>query len=56
MGALATTNLFSVENLKTRLKKKNKMIAELQSQIRNLESTIREEINKGLEKDRVVDI
>ena len=55
MGALETTNLFSVDNLKTKLKKKNHMIAQLQSQIRNSESTIREEINKGLEKSRAVD-
>jgi hypothetical protein len=55
MGALATTNLFSVDNMKTRLKQKNQMIAQLQSQIRNSESSIREEINKGLEQARAAD-
>jgi peptidoglycan hydrolase CwlO-like protein len=49
MGALAMTNLFSVDNLKTRLKQRNQMIAQLQSQIRNTKNNIRDEINKGLE-------
>ena len=31
------------------------MIAQLQGQIKNSESSIREEINKGLEKSRVID-
>jgi hypothetical protein len=55
MGALATTNLFTVDNLKTRLKQRNQMISQLQSQIKNTEKNIREEINKGLEQARVVD-
>jgi hypothetical protein len=55
MGALETTNLFSVDNLKTKLKQKNQMIAQLQIQIRNSKSIIREEINKGMEKARAVD-
>jgi len=29
MGALATTNLFTVDNLKTRLRQRNQMIAQL---------------------------
>jgi type II secretory pathway component HofQ len=48
LGAFATTNLFSVDNLKERLKQRNQMIAQLQSQIRNTEKNIRDEINKGL--------
>lgn len=40
MGALATTNLFSVDSLKTRLKQKNQMIAQLQDQIRHTENNI----------------
>jgi hypothetical protein len=55
MGALATTNLFTVDNMKTRLKQSNHMIAQLQSQLKNTEKNIREEINKGLEQARVVD-
>jgi hypothetical protein len=37
MGALATTNLFTVDNMKTRLKQNNHMIAQLQSQLKNIE-------------------
>jgi ABC-type phosphate transport system auxiliary subunit len=55
MGALETTNLFTVDNMKTRLKKSIHMIAQLQSQLKNTEKNIREEINKGLEQDRVVE-
>jgi hypothetical protein len=55
LGAFATTNFFLVDNLKARLKKRNQMIAQLQSQMRNTKNNIRDEINKGLEKDRVVD-
>ena len=49
MGSLATTNLFSVDNMKTRLKQKDQMIAQLEGQIKNTEKNIIEEINKGLE-------
>ena len=55
MGALATNNLFTVDNLKTRMKQRNQMISQLQSQIKNTEKNIREEINKGLEQARFVD-
>jgi hypothetical protein len=40
MGALATTNLFSVDSMVTRLKQKNQMIAQLQDQIRHTKSNI----------------
>jgi hypothetical protein len=55
MGALATTNLFTVDSMRTRLKQSNHMIAQLQNQIKNTEKNIREEINKGLEQARDVD-
>jgi hypothetical protein len=55
MGDLETTNIFRVDNLTTRLKQKNQMIAQLQSQIKNIEKNIREEINKGLEQARSID-
>jgi hypothetical protein len=55
LGAFAMTNLFSVDNLKARLKQRNQMIAQLQSQIRNTEKNIRDEINKGLEQARAAD-
>jgi hypothetical protein len=55
MGALATANLFSVDSLKTRLKQKNQMIAQLQDQIRHTENNIREEVNQRVENARTAD-
>ena len=52
LGAFATTNLFSVDNLKARLKQRNQMITQLQSQIRNTKKNIRDEINNGMEQAR----
>ena len=49
MGAMATTNLFTVENMRTRIKKSNHTIAQLQDQLKNAEKNIREEVNKNLE-------
>jgi predicted RNase H-like nuclease (RuvC/YqgF family) len=54
LRSFATTNLFSVDNLKERLKQRNQMISQLRDQIRNTKQNIRDEVNKGLEKDRVV--
>ena len=48
LGAFAMANLFSIDNLKARLKQRNQMIAQLQIQIRNTEKNIRDEINNGL--------
>ena len=56
MGALATTNLYSVGNLRTRLQQKYQMIAQLQSQLKETKINISQEINKGLEQARVSDI
>ena len=55
MGAFETTNLFIVDNMKTRLKQSNHMTTQFQSQLKNTKKNIREEINKGLEQDRVVE-
>jgi hypothetical protein len=55
MVSLETTNLFTVDNLKTRLEQRNQMTAHLQSQIKNIKKNIIEEINKGLEQARVID-
>jgi hypothetical protein len=49
MGALATTNLFTVDNMRTRLKQSNHRIVQLQNQLKDTEKNIKEEINKGLE-------
>jgi hypothetical protein len=55
LGDFSTTNLFSVDNLKERLKQRNQMIIQLQNQIRNTEKNVREEVNKGLEQARASD-
>jgi uncharacterized protein involved in exopolysaccharide biosynthesis len=55
MGALETTNLFTVDNMRTRLKQSDHMIVQLQGQLKDTEKNIREEINKGLDQARVVD-
>jgi hypothetical protein len=55
MGAMATTNLFTVENMRTRIKKSNHIIAQLQDQLKNAEKNIREEVNKSLEQARAVE-
>jgi hypothetical protein len=55
LGDFATTNLFSVDNLKEKLKQKNQMISQLQNQIRTTEKNVRDEVNKGLEQARASD-
>jgi ABC-type phosphate transport system auxiliary subunit len=55
LGSFATTNLFSVDNLKEKLKKKNQMISQLQNQIRTTEKNVRDEVNTGLEQARASD-
>jgi hypothetical protein len=55
MGDLETDNLFSVESMKTRMKQKNQMIAQLQDQIRHTENNIREEVNQRVENARTAD-
>ena len=55
LGDFSMANLFSVDNLKSRLQQKNQMIAKLQSQIKNTDKNIRDEINKGLEQAKAVD-
>ena len=49
MGALATTNLFTVSNMRARLEQSNRRITQLQYQLKDTEKSIKEEINKGLE-------
>jgi len=49
MGAMEITNIFTVDNMGTRIKKSNHMIARLQDQLKNAEKKIREEVNKSLE-------
>ena len=56
MGALETTNLYFVGNLRTSLQQKDQMIAQLQSQLKETKRSISLEINKGLERARTSDI
>ena len=55
LGDFAKSNLFSVDNLKERLKHRNQMISQLKNQIRNAEKNVREEVNKGPEQVRATD-
>jgi hypothetical protein len=55
MGSLETTNLFSIDSLKVRLKHKNQMISQLPDQIRHTENNIREEVNQRVENARTTD-
>jgi peptidoglycan hydrolase CwlO-like protein len=55
MGAMAKTNLFTVGNMRTRIKKSNNMITQLQDQLKNVEKNIREEVSKILEQTRAVE-
>jgi rubrerythrin len=55
MGAMATKNIFTVENMRTRINKCNHMIIQLQDQLKNTGQKIREEVNKSLEQARAVE-
>jgi outer membrane protein TolC len=55
MGALAITNLFTVGNMRARLKQSNHRIAQMQNQLKDTKKNIKEEINKGLEQARATD-
>jgi hypothetical protein len=55
LGAFATTNQFSVENLKERLKQKDLQISQLQNQMKTVEKNVRSEVNKGFEQIRAND-
>jgi hypothetical protein len=47
LGAFATTNQFSVGNLKERLKQKDLQISQLQNQMKTVEKNVWSEVNKG---------
>ena len=49
MGAMETTNFFTVGKIITRIKKSDEMIAQLREQLKNVEESIREEMSKILE-------
>jgi hypothetical protein len=56
MGALASTNLYSVGNLTTMLQQKDQTMAQLQSQLKETERSISREIDQDLERARCNDI
>jgi cell division septum initiation protein DivIVA len=55
LGDFATTNQFSVGNLKERLKQKDLQISQLQNQMKTVEKNVRSEVNKGFEQIRASD-
>jgi hypothetical protein len=55
LGDFAIANLFSVDNLEERLRRRNHLLSQLQNQMRNIEKNVREEVNKGLEWTRASD-
>ena len=55
MGAMATSNLFSVSNMRARLEQSNCGITQLQDQLKDTEKNIKAEINKCLDQARAVD-
>jgi hypothetical protein len=55
LGDFAKANLFSVDNMKEKLKQKNQVIIQLQNQIRTIEKNVKDEVNKGLEHARASD-
>jgi hypothetical protein len=52
LGDFATTNQFSVGNLKERLKQKELLIIQLQHQMKTVEKNVRSEINNGFDQIR----
>jgi hypothetical protein len=55
LGASATTNQYSVGNLKEKLKQKYLLISQLQNQVKTVEQNVRSEMKKGLEQSRACD-
>jgi hypothetical protein len=55
LGAFATTNQFSVGNVKEKLKKKDMLVNPLREQVKTMEQGVRREMNKGFEQIRAHD-
>jgi hypothetical protein len=55
LGAFATTNQFSVDNLKEKLKQKDLLVSQLQDKIKTVEHEFRSEMTKVFEKTRAHD-
>jgi hypothetical protein len=52
MGAMETSNLFTVSNMRASLEHSNRRIIQLQDQLKDTKKNIKAEINKSLEKAR----
>jgi hypothetical protein len=55
LGDFATTNHYSVGNLKEQLKQKDLLVRQLQHQMKTVEQSVRNEMNRGFEQIRACD-
>ena len=55
LGDFATTNQFSVRNLKERLKQKDLQISQLHNQMKTVENNVWSAVNKGFKNIRAND-
>jgi ABC-type phosphate transport system auxiliary subunit len=55
LGAFATTNQWSVENLAEQLKQRNLLVGKLQDQIMTMEQDVKNKMNKDFEQIRAYD-
>jgi hypothetical protein len=55
LGAFATTNQYSIGNLKEQLKQKDRLVSQFQNQVKTMEQNVRSEMNKGFEQIRACD-
>jgi len=56
LGDFATTNWYSVGNLKEQLKQKDLLVSQLQCQLNKMDQSVRDEMNRGFENIRACDI
>jgi hypothetical protein len=55
LGDFSTTNRYSVGNLKEQLKQKDLLVSQLQCQLKTMEQSVRDEMNRGFEQIRACD-
>jgi hypothetical protein len=55
LGSFATTNRYSVGNLKEQLKQKDLLVSRLQCQLKTMEQSVRDDMNRGFEQIRACD-
>jgi hypothetical protein len=54
-GAFATTNQYSVGNLKEQFKQKDMPVSQLQNQVNTVEQNVMSEMNKSFDQSRACD-